>query len=199
MVGRETDRSAAQSEKAAAACDWAGLDWVGSTGQWWEGGHLPGWTMGNQGTGKAWHGARHGQAGQGRAGHGWQPRWHWALGTGRGRLGTGNSKTVHRPHANQNRLDPPDGDGPRDQQGEPLLGVYQQLSRPERLKRRDLAHACFARTPRTVCPGPYCEIWPSQPLRRLATRAHPQFETPRETRYPSWPWHPPSCHSLPPS
>lgn len=109
----------------------------------------------------------------------------WALGSGHWRGGTGNSKTVHRPHANQNRLDPPDGDDPRDQQGRSLLGMYQQLSGPERLKR-----GIRPMLPVLCAGGWCCEIWAGQPLRRLATRAHPQFETPRETRYPSWPRHP---------
>lgn len=119
------------------------------------------------------------------------------LGTGT-QTGTGNSKTVHRPHANQNRLDPPDGDGPREKQGEPLLGVYQQLSGPERLKSGIRPASC--QHVHVLCgQGQTAKFGPSQPLRRVATRARPQFETARETRYPSWSWRPPSFLPLPPS
>lgn len=115
------------------------LDLTGS-GHWaMAGGRAPSrLDLGDQGHGKAWQGMVPGKAGQGRAwlatalalGPGHTGLWAGGGGGGRG------SKTVHRPHANQNRLDPPDGDDPRDQQGKPLLGVYQQLSGPERLKRR---------------------------------------------------------------
>lgn len=132
MVGRETqaDRRARRRRPRATG--------LTGSGHWaMAGGRAPSrLDLGNQGTarhGKAWPD----RAGQGRAwlatalalgpGH----TGLWALEGGR----TGNSKTVHRPHANQNRLDPPDGDDPRNQQGRPLLGVYQQLSGPERLKR----------------------------------------------------------------
>lgn len=212
MVGGETGRPHRTEREGGGRVR---LDRPGLTGSghWaMAGGRAPSrldGTMGKPGHGQGM--ARHGQAGQGMAGNragtglwallggGWTG--DWGLGT---QTGTGNSKTVHRPHANQNRLDPPDGDDPREQQGEPLLGVCHQLSGPERLKsgiRPMLASLLLASCQhvRTVWPGPYGEIWPSQPLRRVATRARPQFETARETRYPSWPWHPPSFLPLPPS
>lgn len=136
--GGKRDRQTAAQRRARRRRPRAtGLDWTGS-GQLGNGGRAGTFQVRLWETrARARHGMGQGMARQGRTGQGMAGNRAgtglWALGGGR--LGTGNSKTVHRPHANQNRLDPPDGDGPRDQQGEPLLGVYQQLSRPERLKR----------------------------------------------------------------
>ena len=93
MVGRETSRS--QSEKAAAACDWTG--WVGSLGNGGRAGTFQ-VVLGKPG---------HGKARQGRAGHGraWLAT-ALTLGPGHWEGATGNSKTVHRPHANQNPTGP---------------------------------------------------------------------------------------------
>lgn len=160
-------------------------------------------------SGKAGH-ARQGKARQGQARHSMAGTalgaGHWARAGVEGggeaaerqeRAGPGTAaKTVHRPHANQNRLDPPDGEGPREEQGGPLLGMYQQLSGPERLREeRDSAHAGRAvDNARTVKFHP---ARPNQPARRPRTRADPQFETQRETRYPSWPRHSPSLNPVP--
>lgn len=107
----------------------------------------------------------------------------WALGSGHWRGDWEQQNSAQAPRQPK-PTGPTRWGWPRDQQGRPLLGVYHQLSGPERLKRgiRPMLPILCAR-------GSYCEIWPGQPLRRLATRARPQFETPRETRYPSWPRH----------
>lgn len=150
MVGRETQagrRARARRRRPRAT----GPDWVGVTGQWRAGGHLPGWTWETRARqGMARHGARQGRTGQGMAGdRAGTGSWaHWALGKWRG--GGRGSKTVHRPHANQNRLDPPDGDDPRARQGRPLLGVYQQLSGPERLKSEGFGPCCAYCVPGVV-------------------------------------------------